>query len=883
VLTRGLPCTTYAARVNSAVAFASLSLLCAPTVRAAEAQQPLGAMKQIGVTELRALLSDSRIEFRERLTAAKEIWVSDKAPELLRRTAFQGLLALAQELDSSLPEPRTVRDELLAHIKQSSLTLISAPETPQELRALILRELGFLYQVGGREGADTLLQLYRSRTSVLWLHDPRMQAFLLLTCARAGVTEVYSECKSIATRQGAASELRTAAVLALTECADLESLALLEKIASDRLEPYQLRAAAVRGVAALESAAIRALLLRCTSEIPKAGEIELNHQEFLGVVFQHLADYTVDEPTRSLLASADGRFIEGSGPDCRLALLRAAWGDPSVLPRVAELAISCPDPSYQEGFLKAVFTVGKTEQHQRVLREGAALASPLFPAALALLTTNQADKVRPELRAALRLAPHQSIAKLLSALKDQESVAVLRALLGASTPQERLWITRTLVELGEVESMPALFEQLLGAKIPREQILDSYRIVAKAVADLPDEILKSAQVRMITESVNAASSRESAAIYYQGATEALAFIRSGDALQALKELALASNQQLRLYALAARARCDDAGADKELIRLAQEPETRQYSLVWKALTYCSSSASRRFLFTQAQSGALEPLNHALHAWTLRQKEDPTFAAELAELMLRDGTLKSTVWGMVNYATALKATANPSLYITNPFCVRPDTLWRLVSSAQATTFDARPLAAVIVGSEDQEDSFGRAELAIRPLLKAGYMVRFSQVSHDRRTQHLGEDGVIERLKWAAFANPEGKPRKQLEYVMFILHGGQRDAVLGPKTAVRTDGARRLDPSDEKALIDEGVRSLLKNGARGAFVACWSGQARQAATTDSHQSQLANLAQMLRRVWPQAAKNGFIAPRTAVQIELLDAKRNSMWGAEAELRY
>jgi hypothetical protein len=57
------------------------------------------------------------------------------------------------------------------------------------------------------------------------------------------------------------------------------------------------------------------------------------------------------------------------------------------------------------------------------------VVSPAFPAGLELLTISQADAVRPELRAALRLAPHQSIAKLLSALNDQESVAVLRGLL----------------------------------------------------------------------------------------------------------------------------------------------------------------------------------------------------------------------------------------------------------------------------------------------------------------------------------------------------------------------------------------------------------------------------------------------------------------------
>jgi hypothetical protein len=185
----------------------------------------------------------------------------------------------------------------------------------------------------------------------------------------------------------------------------------------------------VRAVAALESDSLRQLLLRCTREIPKIGEIELDHQEFLGVVFQYLAETPIDEETRSFLASTTERFIEGSGPDYRLLLLRAAWSDTAALPRVTELAISCADASYQGLFFKAVCAGGDKEHLQRVLREGSVVVSPAFPAGLELLTISQADAVRPELRAALRLAPHQSIAKLLSALNDQESVAVLRGLL----------------------------------------------------------------------------------------------------------------------------------------------------------------------------------------------------------------------------------------------------------------------------------------------------------------------------------------------------------------------------------------------------------------------------------------------------------------------
>lgn len=219
-------------------------------------------------------------------------------------------------------------------------------------------------------------------------------------------------------------------------------------------------------------------------------------------------------------------------------------------------------------------------------------------------------------------------------------------------------------------------------------------------------------------------------------------------------------------------------------------------------------------------------------------------------------------------------------IVSKACVRPDTLIRLVASAQATSFDSRPIAAVIAGSEDDSDSFGRAELAIRPLLDAGFMVRFSQVAQDHMRVKSNQAGLLERLQWAAFASADGTPGKALQYVLLILHGEQRDGILGPLTPARGERARRLDLSDERRLLQGRARALLAPGARGALISCWTGEGVTA--EKGSDSSTANLAQLLRRVWPQAAKEGFIAPRIPAQIEPLDLRRNSMWDANTETR-
>jgi hypothetical protein len=872
----------FSTRITSVLALTSLSLLCAPSGNVNEPEKADLSAKNALATEIQALVSDKRVELKNRLTTLKSVWLSPEAPELPRRIAFQGLLTLAQELDESSLELRTIKEELLGHVKRSARDLIVAADTPQELRALMLREVGLLYQTGGREGADELLRLYRRRSDVPWLRDPRLQASLLLTCARAGCTELAVECKELAVQQSAAHDLRKAALLSLAEYAAPDCLALLQRVAVSGGEPYTLRGASVRALAGIESVSMRAVLLDCLREIPSTGDIDLDLQEFLGVVFHHLADIPPDEEIKPLLARCAGRLIAGSGPEYRLLLLRSAWGDVSVLPETAELAVSCTDEAYRGLFVRAILARGGSVELKRVLSDASVVLSASFIEGLKLLDINRAEAVKPELRAALQLAPREGLAKLLSALGDRDAVEPLHQALLRADRTDRLWILRTLVELKDLESIDLLLRELLRGSCSRQDTLSAYRSVATSVAGLADEVEKSVYVKRLAASATAANSEESSAFLHQGATEALAAIRSVDALEALVELSSADNSSLRLFSLAARAQCSDGRVEGELMRLAEAPETRHFGLVWKALTYCSSSASRRFLFTHAQNAPFEPLNYALHAWTLRQREDPTFASRLGISLVLDGSTKSAVWGMVNYAAALKGASNPAFHIQNPFCVRPNTLWRLVASAQSTTFDVRPLAAVIVGTEDENDAFGRAELAIRPLLDAGYMVRFSHVSQDFKTLRSTEDGLLERLRWATFATPEGKPRKQLDYLMFILHGAQGDAVLGAKTRTRSERGRRLDLSDEQLLIREGARALLKPGARGALVACWSAESALV-TADQSQAPLSNLAQMMRRIWPQAAKGGFIAPRTAVRIEQLNVKANTMWEAKAEARY
>ncbi|RMG40536.1 MAG: hypothetical protein D6719_10675 [Candidatus Dadabacteria bacterium] len=166
-------------------------------------------------------------------------------------------------------------------------------------------------------------------------------------------------------------------------------------------------------------------------------------------------------------------------------------------------------------------------------------------------------------------------------------------------------------------------------------------------------------------------------------------------------------------------------------------------------------------------------------------------------------------------------------------------------------ESRPLAVIVTPAADWNNAFDQIDETIREFHSAGYAVLVYEASN--------EEGLLASLRNATGVG--GKQEKKAEVIILGGHGVQTQFNLGARdprfneaaTGTENPGLlntpERIDIRDFDYLKSNGMGDTLAPGGYVILLSCSTGKGR---------SKEANIGNMMREIFPQAATNGIVSP-------------------------
>jgi hypothetical protein len=188
-----------------------------------------------------------------------------------------------------------------------------------------------------------------------------------------------------------------------------------------------------------------------------------------------------------------------------------------------------------------------------------------------------------------------------------------------------------------------------------------------------------------------------------------------------------------------------------------------------------------------------------------------------------------------YGNAVVVAAT-KLGIQSPFRYPPEFLIKAVDQRTSPAVDGRPLATVITARNDEGGGFSSRSAHFTELQRAGYRVMLYEVATDK-----------EAVQALQNATDQGQ---KADLIMFYGHGSRHSLALGAPDP-RLAQSRNLISNDPGELTIADERLLreasytLRPGGEIIAVSCSLGEGGRGAD---------NIASLLRRVFPQAKKDG-----------------------------
>lgn len=199
--------------------------------------------------------------------------------------------------------------------------------------------------------------------------------------------------------------------------------------------------------------------------------------------------------------------------------------------------------------------------------------------------------------------------------------------------------------------------------------------------------------------------------------------------------------------------------------------------------------------------------------------------------------------MERYARSLEQSSK--FGIEHPLRFTPEALNGVISEREARK--DLPRAVVIMPKSDWNGAFTNTRPVVDKLQASGYSVLVYEVGSD--------------TEFAAALRDASTDRK----ISALVLGGH-----GERGAVEL---RTTEPKDSHATLDLRdvtlLRSVAATMAEGSQVVLWSCSTGEGGATSS------NMANLIRRVWPQVQPEGIFAPRVPTNIEELKIEKNRIW--------
>lgn len=215
----------------------------------------------------------------------------------------------------------------------------------------------------------------------------------------------------------------------------------------------------------------------------------------------------------------------------------------------------------------------------------------------------------------------------------------------------------------------------------------------------------------------------------------------------------------------------------------------------------------------------------------------------------------------DYASALRKC--PELGIESPLRLNHLTLIEAVRNrlGHSADSDKRPLALVVFPRNDDNLAFYRVSDALSELIIHGYRLMYFEAG--------SEKDVINALKTGTSLNGQERARPA-KLIILGAHGFKKGMSFGaedPQYVGISDESRFIDIGDESELLEAGISRALLPGGKVVTHSCSTGAGRD------EQPDNANISNMFRRIFPQAAPGGIISPIAPASFKELEFDENN----------
>jgi hypothetical protein len=168
----------------------------------------------------------------------------------------------------------------------------------------------------------------------------------------------------------------------------------------------------------------------------------------------------------------------------------------------------------------------------------------------------------------------------------------------------------------------------------------------------------------------------------------------------------------------------------------------------------------------------------------------------------------------------------------PFRWSESVLAEFVRNRSLMNFDGRPIAVIVYTEFDHNGAFGIHSSQAQTLIDAGYCVMYYDES--------SESGVLQSLK-NAVTRPLSEKIQPADLIILGAHSNQNEMNFGDGLSEET----KIELSDETEILNSLVGGVLKDSGQIILTACSGGAKREKEP---------NIANMMRKIFPQARKEG-----------------------------
>jgi hypothetical protein len=168
----------------------------------------------------------------------------------------------------------------------------------------------------------------------------------------------------------------------------------------------------------------------------------------------------------------------------------------------------------------------------------------------------------------------------------------------------------------------------------------------------------------------------------------------------------------------------------------------------------------------------------------------------------------------------------------PFRWSEPVLAELVSNRSLLNFDGRPIAVIIYTEFDHNGAFNIHNAQAQTLIDADYCVMY----YDEST----EAGVLRALQ-SGVSRPLSEKIQPADLIILGAHSSQSAMIYGDGNSEET----KIDLSDETEILNSLVGEVLKDSGQIILTACSGG---------ANRDKEPNIANMMRKIFPQARKEG-----------------------------